>query len=71
VNQEDWYEVEEVPSWLETPSTTIPASLLTITRPQLLLAPNDVYSRHSLSSPEEIRKCSTKSGSKHLAMAEE
>ena len=36
MNQEDWYEVEGLPSWLETPATTIPASLLTVTRPQLL-----------------------------------
>jgi hypothetical protein len=36
VSQEDWYEVEGVPSWLETPATTMSASLLTVTRPQLL-----------------------------------
>jgi hypothetical protein len=36
MSQEDWHEVEGLPSWLETPATTIPASLLTITRPQIL-----------------------------------
>ena len=36
MSEEDWCEVEGVPSWLETPATTIPASLLTVTRPQLL-----------------------------------
>jgi hypothetical protein len=35
------------------------------------LAPNNVYSRHTLISAEEIRKCQTKSGSKHLKTAEE
>lgn len=36
MSQEEWYEAEALPSWLETPATSIPASLLTVTRPQLL-----------------------------------
>jgi hypothetical protein len=34
------------------------------------LAPDNVYSRHTLISAEEVRKCQTKSGSKHLQTAE-
>ena len=47
----------------------IPRRRLFIPHPSLL-APNNVYSRHTLISPEEIRKCQTKSRSKHLKTAE-
>jgi NACHT domain len=36
VIQEDSYEADGVPSWLETPATSVPTRLLTVTRPQLL-----------------------------------
>src|SRR6202163_1239492 len=47
----------------------IPRRRLFIPHPRFL-APNNVYSRHTLISAEEIRKCQTKSGSKHLKTAE-
>jgi hypothetical protein len=36
VTEEDLYEIEGVPTWLETPATNTPTSVLTITRPQVL-----------------------------------
>src|ERR1700730_19093491 len=47
----------------------IPRRRLFIPHPRFV-APNNVYSRHTLISHEEIRKCQTKSGSKHLKTAE-
>jgi hypothetical protein len=41
----------------------VPRTRLFIPNPQFL-APNNVYLRRTLISPEEIRKCQTKSGSK-------
>ena len=38
--------------------------------PPRFLAPNNVCSRQTPISPEEIQKCQTKSGSKHLKTAE-
>src|SRR5208337_3067119 len=40
-----------------------------IPAPQFL-APTNVYLRHTLPTPEELRTCRTKSGSKHLETAE-
>jgi len=48
---------------------TRPVTRLLIPNP-LFLAPNSVYLRRTLTSPEELRKCQTKSGSRHLQTAE-
>jgi hypothetical protein len=47
----------------------LPRRRLFIPHPRFL-APNNVYSRHTLITPEEIRKCQTKSGSRYLKTAE-